>query len=333
MKLRALAIVAALCAAVLLPVHAQAAEQLTIGIAYDMGGLGDRSYNDASLAGLQKAQKQFSFTVQSTVTDGTSVDREKRIRSLVAKNCNPVIAVGNGYASTLKSLSVEFPDTQFAILNDASVDALNVTSIIFSGTQGAYLAGFSAALATKSGTIAMIADPSQADMYKNGFLAGVQASNKKVKSIIKYVSGSPATTAKQAIDAGADILFATTMGSDSDLFSVVVARNLAKKKPKNFHQVSLISVEPDQYFSVTASTKKYLIASVIKRVDKAIYDVIAKAVNNTQYLDILDSVEGIYGHRYGITGGGIEFAIYSTSLQSQQSLINLAAAKAEKLAG
>ncbi|CAN2217307.1 Med Uncharacterized ABC-type transport system, periplasmic component/surface lipoprotein [Candidatus Nanopelagicaceae bacterium] len=326
MKIRAL-LLAVVLGGSLLSVPAQAATQLSVGVAFDIGGRGDKSFNDASAAGLDKAQKQFDFNLEAVVTDGTSADREKRIRSLITKSCNPIIAIGAGYASTLQALSVEFPNTHFAIINDASVAALNVTSVIFANTQGAYLAGFSAAQVSKTGKVAMIANPDQADIYKDGFSAGVFASKKKVIPIVKYVSGSYSAATNQVIDAGADVLFVATQGSDSEVFKVIVARN-AKKKGSN---IGLINVEPDQYITVTSATKKFLIASVVKRVDKAIYDIIALSAAKKQYLDILDADAGIYGRRYGITGGGIEFTIRSKELSALSGSINIAAATAEKI--
>ena len=326
MKIRAL-LLAVVLGGSLLSVPAQAATQLSVGVAYDIGGRGDKSFNDASAAGLDKAQKQFDFNLEAVVTDGTSADREKRIRSLITKGCNPIIVIGAGYASTLQALSIEFPNTHFAIINDASVAALNVTSVIFANTQGAYLAGFSAAQVSKTGKVAMIANPEQADIYKDGFSAGVFASKKKVIPIVKYVSGSYSAATNQVIDAGADVLFVATQGSDSEVFKVIVARN-AKKKGSN---IGLINVEPDQYITVTSATKKFLIASVVKRVDKAIYDIIALSAAKKQYLDILDADAGIYGRRYGITGGGIEFTIRSKELSALSGSINIAAATAEKI--
>jgi basic membrane protein A and related proteins len=325
MKLR-LAITAALIFAVLTPTSSSAAA-LTIGLAYDIGGRGDRSFNDAAAAGLEKAQKQFDFALDAVVTDGTSADREMRIRSLIAKNCNPIIAIGRGYAPTLQALAVEFPSTQFAIINDASVAALNVTSIVFADTQGAYLAGFSAAQISKSGKVAMIAESEQADIFKEGFSAGVLDSKKKVVPIVKYVSGSYSLATSQVISAGADVIFLATQGSDSEVFKVIVAKNAKKKSV-----LGLINVEPDQYLTVTNQTKQYLLASVIKRVDKALFDLISKTVSHGQYLDFLNADVGIYGHRYGITGGGIEFTIRSKELQVKSGAINIAAATAEKIA-
>jgi basic membrane protein A len=322
-----IALALALLVTVLAPTPIHAAQTFTVGVAYDIGGRGDKSFNDAAAAGLEKAQKQFGFTLEAVVTDGTTKDREKRIRSLITKNCNPIIAIGAGYAPTLQVLAIEFPNTHFAIINDASVTALNVTSLIFADTQGAYLAGFSAAQVSKTGKVAMIANPNQADIFKDGFSAGVFAAKKKVIPIVKYVSGSYSEATTQVLDAGADVVFVATQGSDSAVFQTIVSRNAKKKGP----MIGLINIEPDQYITVTTATKKYLIASVVKRVDKAMFDVIALAQADKQYLDILDADAGIYGRRYGITGGGIEFTIRTGSLRAFGDAINVAAAFAEKI--
>jgi len=326
MKTRLLVVIAVLATA-LLPISASAEPALTVGVAYDIGGRGDRSFNDASYLGLEKAQKQFDFELVPVVTDGSSADREKRIRSLIAKNCDPIIAIGSGYAPTLQALAVEYPSTHFAIINDASVAALNVTSVIFADNQGAYLAGFSAAQLSKSGKVAMIANPDQADIYKEGFAAGVTAAKRKVIPIVKYVSGSYSLATSQVLDAGADIVYVTTQGSDSEILKVIASRGAKKKGAP----IGMINVEPDQFITITNSTKRFLLATVIKRVDKAMYDIVALSVAKKQYLDILDEGVGIYGRRYGITGGGIELTIRSNSLLRLSSAINAAAATAEKI--
>ena len=330
MKIRALVISIALVAISLVGAPAQAAN-LTIGIAYDIGGRGDRSFNDAAAIGLEKAQKQFTFAVEQVVTDGSSADRARRVRSLIAKNCNPVIVVGSGYAATIQGLAVEFPNTQFAILNDASIDALNVTSLIFADTQGAFIAGFSAAMASKSGKVAMIANDDQADLYHDGFLAGVTESKKPVTAMVKYVDGSSVTATKLAMDAGADVIFVARPGSNTEVFAAIVARNTAKQKSKNFKQVGMITTEPDQYVTVTSKSKRFLYATVVKHVDKAMYDVISKAISGSQYLDAIDEVAGIYGHRYTVLGGGITFTTYLPALTSVTSEINKAAQTASKI--
>lgn len=330
MKIRALLLSVTLGAIALVGAPAQAAN-LTIGIAYDIGGRGDRSFNDAAALGLAKAQKEFTFAVEPVVTDGSSADRDRRVRSLIAKNCNPIIVVGSGYAATLQGLAIEFPNTQFAILNDASIDALNVTSLVFADSQGAFLAGFSAAMVSRTGKVAMIANQNQADLYHNGFLAGVAESKKSITPIVKYVNGSSVTATKQVMDEGADVIYVARPGSNTEIFASIVARNSTKAKSKNFKQVGLITSEPDQYVTVSSKNRKLIYATVVKRVDKAMYDVISKAVSGTQHLDVLDEVAGIYGHRYTINGGGITFTTYLPALTSLTAEINRAAASAAKL--
>ena len=326
MKLRvALAVSAIALSAIAAP---QASAATNICIAYDTGGPGDRSYNDATLAGIKKAQNQYTFTFESVVTDGTNADRSKRLRTLTSKGCATIIAVGGQYAKVIEPLAVEFPNTQFAIIGDASIAALNVTSIIFSQNEAAFLAGYSAALSTKSGRVAMVTSPSSADAYENGFLPGVLATKKNVRSFVKYTATESAISAKALITLGIDVIYDATTGSADGLFEAIVKANTSKSRKKSAPEVSLIITEPDLYLNVLPTTSKYLIASVVKRVDIAVSAIIGKAVNNSQLSDVIDAKAGIYGHRYGIADKGIEIVIKSKALAAQSAAINAAASAA-----
>ena len=326
MKIRAGISSALIAATLLISPNANAATNICI--AYDTGGLGDRSYNDATLAGVKLAQNQYTFTFEGVVTDGTAADREKRLRNLTSKTCATIIAVGGGYAKVIEPLALEFPNTQFAIIGDASIAALNVTSVTFAEVEGAFLAGYSAAISSKSRKIAMITTPSNADLYQNGFLAGVAASKKKVNSYVKFTSTDTSIAARSMIALGIDVIYAATSGAADGAFNEIVKANTAKNRKKNAVDANLIITEPDLYLSVTALTSKYLLASVVKRVDIAVADVIGKAVNNSQLTDVLDAKAGIYGHRYTIADKGIEIVIKSKTLAAQAAAINAAASAA-----
>jgi basic membrane protein A len=328
MKLRSSFLVATLVlsAAVFSPTPASASTNVCI--AYDTGGLGDRSFNDATLAGVKKAQNQMTFTFEGVVTDGTAADRVKRLRTLAVKNCAAIIAVGGEYRKAVDQLSTEFPNIQFSIIGDASIPALNVTSIVFADVQGAFLAGFSAALTSKTGRVGMITTPSNADTYQNGFLAGVTASKKKVRAFVNYTATDLDIAATALIRVGVDVIYTATSGSADEAFSAIVKANTAKNRKKNASDVFLILSEPDLYLTVTPTTAKYLIASVVKRVDSAIADVISAAVNNSQISDVLDAEAGIYGRRYTIADKGIEIVLRSKTLGTQAAAINAAAVAA-----
>ncbi|MET8454755.1 BMP family ABC transporter substrate-binding protein, partial [Streptomyces sp. NPDC005209] len=71
-----------------------------IGLAYDVGGKGDQSFNDAAFAGLQKAEKDFGVSARDIEPqDGESdADKVQRLETLAKQGYNPIIGVGYSYA-------------------------------------------------------------------------------------------------------------------------------------------------------------------------------------------------------------------------------------------
>ncbi len=304
---------------------AHAAPSLNVGIAYDTGGVGDHSINDAAAAAIGAVQKRFGVSVDATVTIGTDTDRESRMRALLSKGCDPVIVVGSGYAATVKKVSIDFPDHKFAIFNDATVDSLNVAALVFSEAQGGYLAGVTAALVSKKQRVGLIGSVGQSKAYENGFLAGAKATSKKIVIDIKYAGDDAGSFATSMIDSGSDVLFLTTAGSDSAVFAAVVAANKTGKT------VGLIGVEPDQYLTLSANARKYIVASVVKRFDKALIDFIVEANADRMLTDVINPELGVYGHRYGLAESAIELSLWSPAAAKYAKAINSAAAKALKL--
>ena len=307
---------------VFLPV-AQGATILSVGVAFDTGGPGDYSFDDAVAQGLAAAKKRFQIRVTANVTIGSDADREVRLRSLVAKGCNPIIVVGSGYANALKIVAVSYPLTQFVFINNASVGMRNVTSVVFSENQGGYLAGVTAALATRSGKIGIVGTAKSG--YESGFTAGAHDTKKGIKITARYGVDSSADLTSVLISAGTDVVFLTTPGSDSDVLNTVVKANASGAK------VGLILIEPDQYVTLSDGAKKFILASLVKRVDRAVVDVIAESTLGHTVLDLLDPKLGIYGRRYGIRNGGIELSLWSPLVVKYRKVINLAAVKASKL--
>ena len=326
-KLAIATLVGTLSFSALMSPSAQASTPV-ICLAYDTGGPGDGSFNDAAQAGLKVAAKNMEFTLETTVTSGDAKDRIDRVTALVKKDCTIVIAVGTGYAATLKELSQVFPETQFAILNDATVDALNVTSIVFADVQGAYLAGYAAALASKSGKVAMVGYSSQKDLFERGFAPGAKAARKSIVATIRYISSSASSVTTSLLRSGHDVIYLTTAGSATEVFSAIVSSNSANK---NKNSAGLITVEPDQFLSVTTNTKKFVLATVVKRVDLALIDLLTKTLDGSSLYDEVDPVLGVYGYQYGIVDKGIEITLRSPVLIAKTSKINSASTSASKL--
>ena len=326
---KALILSAAITASVLLPITTTAnANTVNACVAYDLGGPGDRSYNDAVLAGLIKAKKTLNFNYEGFITDGSAADREKRIRAMITKGCSPILVIGSGYAKLISNLSVEFPAKQFTILNDASVASLNVTSLIFSDKQVGYLAGAAAARVSKTGKVVLLSNSTNLDL-ETGFTLGVNAAKKKVKLTIKSATTELADVTKTLIADGNDVVFVAVSGSVNEIFSAVVKYNETKKK--SAAEVGLITIEPDQYLTVTSNNQKYLLGAISKRVDNVVFDLAASAIRDQQISDVLDPVQGIYGRSYGITGGNIELLIWAPKLAAFKASIAAASRVAAKL--
>ena len=167
----------------LLP-NTNAATPKKIAIAYDVGGKGDNGTNDLAAAGLERAIKKHKLSrldIREQITDGTLGDRITRVRFLARNKYQLIICVGSGYADTVRRISNEFPNTQFAIIDDESVAMTNVSNLSFAMNEGVYLAGAALAVASKSGKIVFIGDKSDplSQPYSEIFTRGAKAGNSK----------------------------------------------------------------------------------------------------------------------------------------------------------
>ena len=130
---------------------------IKIGLAYDVGGRGDRSFNDSAARGADKAQKEFGGSLKELTakSSDTEADREQRLTDLADAGYNPIVAVGFSYATSVDKVAAKYPKVNFGLI-DAVAKAKNVDSITFTEEQGSYLAGVAAALKTKKDHVGFI---------------------------------------------------------------------------------------------------------------------------------------------------------------------------------
>jgi basic membrane protein A len=306
----------------LISTPSNAADPVKIGVAYDTGGLGDRSFNDAVAVGLNSAKKRYAFTLIPTVTIGSESDRELRLNSLISKGATYILAVGGSYAVSLQKVAYANPQIQFGIVNNASIRLLNVASLVFNEKQGGYLAGAIAALASKTNKIAIIADPTSGKDYEWGFANGAKSIKKSITILTRYGARTFVGATNDIISNGADVIFISIVGSDSEIFAAAVD---AKKRGTS---VKLIGIEPDQYVSLTPAAQKYIVASVVKRVDKAVIDFVSSAQIDYPLTDILDATVGIYGRRFGIAEEGVEISLWASTVIKYSKEISAATTRA-----
>ncbi|WP_307165064.1 BMP family lipoprotein [Streptomyces rishiriensis] len=250
-----------------------------IGLAYDIGGKGDQSFNDAAYAGFQKAEKEFKIGGQDIEPqDGESdADKVQRLTQLAQAGYNPVIGVGFVYAPAVKEVAAKFPKITFGIIDDEQVQAKNVADLVFHEEQASYLAGVAAAKATKKAHIGFIGgvDIPLIHKFEAGYVQGAKSVDPNIKIESQYLTetaqeggfSSPdkgKDAASGQIEAGADVLYHAAGLSGQG----VITEAAAKK-------VWAIGVDSDQYSqSALAAYKDYILGSALKNVGGAVYDLV-----------------------------------------------------------
>ncbi|MEU8752622.1 BMP family lipoprotein [Streptomyces chartreusis] len=255
-----------------------------LAIAYDVGGKGDQSFNDAAFAGLEQAKKEFGYATQDVEpTEGeTDADKEQRLVSLAKQGYNPVVGVGYAYAAAVKGAAEKFPDTTFGIVDDSTVESKNVADLVFSEEQASYLAGVAAAKSTKTNTVGFVGgvDIPLIHKFQAGFEQGVKDTNPKAKVLTQYLTqtaeeggfSSPdkgKSAAEGQIEKKADVVYAAAGLSGQGVIEAAAA-----------NKVWAIGVDSDQYTQeALAKYKDSILTSAMKDVAKAVYN-LAKSVED-----------------------------------------------------
>ena len=315
--MRSRALLIALTISLFSPFTPAIATEPKVAIAYDIGFLGDNSFNDAVHLALKAAKKKYGLVepfVREVPTNGTAVDRLTRLRFLAKSGYTLIIAVGPGYRETVARVSKEYTETQFAIINDKSIAQLNVSNVYFREDHGAYLAGVEAANLSKRKSIAFIG--SEPELLES-FTKGARANFPKIK--IKNVSYPDSVESLRSQLNGVDIAYSTWDGDPSVV--AVISEGFAGK-------IKLISEIPDQYFAQIPQTKSIVVATVSKQMTKPISQLVSAALESRAIIDVLDDAEGIYGREYNATNGGVGITFniaVNSSLKSQlrQALLQL----------
>ena len=285
---------------------------IKVGMAYDVGGRGDQSFNDSAAAGLDKAKEEglVGDAQESEAEDGEAeTAREERLRTFADAGYDPIIAVGFAYAESVGKVAAEYPDIHFAIIDDSSLaDVPNVASLVFAEEQGSFLVGAAAALKSESGHVGFIGgvETPLIKKFEAGYEAGAQAVKPDIKIDVKYLTqvpdfsgfGDPAkgkTAAQGMYDGGADIVYHAAGGSGGGVFEA--AQEAGAKA---------IGVDSDQYNTADPSVKDVILTSMLKNVDVAVYNYLKEVSGGTFPTAVTTYDLKVDGVGYSTSGGFID---------------------------
>lgn len=186
---------------------------LKIGIVYDKGGLGDKSFNDSANRGIERAKAELGVEV-ITIESKEDKDYEANLRELADRGCELVFAIGFNMTKACTTVAKEFPDTKFAIV-DGFVDLPNTRSLSFKEEEGSFLVGYLAGLMTRTNKIGFVGgqDVPLIHKFEYGYYAGAATANSAVEFLPAKYTGEwdnvdvAKVSANILFNGGADIVY------------------------------------------------------------------------------------------------------------------------------
>ena len=288
-----------------------AAAAIKVGMAYDVGGRGDQSFNDAAAAGLDKAAKELGISSkEASAANGEAESaREERLQQLIDAGYTNIVAVGFAYADSVKKVAATNKNVKFALVDSTGAQGANIENITFAEHEGSFLVGAAAALKSKTGKIGFVGGV-EMDLIKKfeaGYTAGAKAVNPNIKVSVKYLTQPPDMSGFGSVDKGklaaegmyqdgADVVYHAAGGSGGGVFTAAKAAGKWA-----------IGVDSDQAASPSlASVKDVIITSMLKKVDVGVYDFIKSVKDGT-----FKSGEKVFnlksnGVGYSTTGGQVD---------------------------
>ncbi|MGH3362644.1 MAG: BMP family lipoprotein [Nocardioides sp.] len=254
-----------------------------VGLAYDVGGRGDQSFNDSAALGMEKAVDELDATcTEAEAQDGEAESaRSDRLRALADEGHDPIIGVGFAYSNAADEVAPDYPEISFAVVDgfDPTADSPNenVAYLGFAEEQGSFLVGVAAALTTESDHVGFVGGVNN-DLIKKfeaGFAAGVEAVDEAIQVDVTYIEetdlkgfndpagGQAAATAMY--EDGADVVYHASGGSGAGVFDAAVEAG---------DGMWAIGVDSDQYLTADSEAQAHILTSMLKRVDTATFDMV-----------------------------------------------------------
>jgi basic membrane protein A len=281
-----------------------------VGMAYDVGGRGDQSFNDSAAAGMDQAVEEYGMESQeSEAADGEPESaREERLRTFADAGFDPIIAVGFAYSGSVAKVAAEYPEIHFAIIDDEAAAADNIANLVFAEEQGSFLVGAAAALKTEADHLGFIGgvEVPLIKKFEAGFIAGAEAVKPGITVDVVYLTQAPdfsgfndpakgKTAAEGMFDGGADIVYHAAGGSGGGLFEAAAAAG-----------TKAIGVDSDQYNTADPSLRDVIMTSMLKNVNVAVFEYLTEVNDGNFPTGVTRYDLSVDGVGYSTSGGFID---------------------------
>ena len=258
-------------------------DDFCIGLVTDVGLVDDKSFNQAAWTGAEQGAELLGVPV-SYIETQDSKDYADNIALYADQGCDVIVTVGFAMAEATAIAAVEYPDINFIGVDAFQGEAMdNVAGLVFNEDRAGFLAGALAASMSESGIVGQVlgtnlVPPVQA--FGSGFDLGARYINPDIEILktyhpgaIEVAFGDPewgATTSRQAMDNGADVIFAAGGATGNGGLIEIASEAEAGSR------VFCIGVDLDQWYSVPEA-QPCLITSAEKHMVQGVSDLIVQA--------------------------------------------------------
>lgn len=254
-------------------------DKLKIGLVFDVGGRGDKSFNDAAYRGLEKAKNELGIEFEY-IEPGPGADREAALRQFASRpDIKLIFGIGFIFTDEITKIAQEFPNKNFACV-DYTYDPSktlppNLLALEFKEEEGSFLVGALAALTSKTNTIGFIGgmESPLIKKFEKSYEAGAKFVKPGIKVLVAYAGvtgeafknpGKGKELALGQYSQGADIIYHASGVTGLGVFEA--ARETKKLA---------IGVDSDQYDEAPG----FILTSMIKGVDVAVFNCIQEEKN------------------------------------------------------
>jgi len=277
----------------------KAQTKLKVGLVFDVGGRGDKSFNDAAYRGLEKAKEELGIDFEY-IEPGPGADREAALRQFAVKpDIGLVFGIGFIFTDEITKMAQEFPDKKFACVdytvNSEKQIPSNLLALNYKEEEGSFLVGALAGLVTKTNVIGFVGgmESPLIKKFEKSYVAGAKYVNPKCKVLIGYAGvtgeafknpGKGKELALGQYSQGADIIYHASGVTGLGVFEA--ARETKKLA---------IGVDSDQYDEAPG----YILTSMIKVVDLSVFDCIKSVIDGT--------FKGGRAETHGLKSKGVDY--------------------------
>jgi basic membrane protein A len=299
--------------------------RLKVGLVFDVGGKGDKSFNDAAYRGLIQAAEDYPLEFVE-FEPGEDADRESGLRKLARGSYDVVIGVGFLFTDAITKVARDFPDVHFACVDYDLKPEMeippNLVALKFREEEGSFLVGALAAMKTRTGTVGFIGgmDIPLIHKFEAGYIYGVKTQDPEVDVLVNYAGA----TGKAFDDPvkGQELALAQFNRGADIIFQAAGTTGLGVKEAALQKGGLVIWVDSNGNYLAPGT----ILTSMVKKVDVAVYETIA-AVHDGRFRG------GV--REFGLAEDGVGYVVdqYNRNLISDEMIARLEELKAAVIAG